>query len=537
MAVKKKQSLSATSRDVLKEPHQKAAEKKAPNKRFHYTELGNMERMLHLYGENIRYSPAVGYLTWNGQYWSVDTEQEVCRYAVKTIRSMHEEAVALTKQADNLKEEKDTVRRAMLNKEAEDLHGWAMKSETSNMVAAMVKLAKYHCEVDINLFDNQPMLLNVANGTVNLRTGILHPHSREDYITQYSPYVYNPTAEAPTFHRFFSEIMLGRADLMHFVHKALGYGATGATSEQAWFMMLGHKGDNGKSTLLNTIKKAMGSYAHVLEPEAISLSKGSEGSGPNPEIADLKGKRFVTVSETEAGAQVRTQLMKKMTGEEYATARKLYKDPMTFFYTHKLFICTNHELIVRETGHAFWRRANRIPFDFSLGSPENQGKKDKKLPEKLEAEMEGILAWLVQGAMLWADEGLGTCETVLHATEEYRKEQNILGRFIEEYCVTGPNYRAAPTPLFKAFIKWQMEEMNMKSVSSQTFSRMVLDNGYAKGKSGANRYYIGLCLKSEVKTSMPTQADVSMHNGQNKDHTSPSSLAQLDSELSSIEGL
>ncbi|MGH8585169.1 MAG: hypothetical protein ACREWE_02925 [Gammaproteobacteria bacterium] len=45
-------------------------------------------------------------------------------------------------------------------------------------------------------------LLNVLNGTIDLQTGKLRPHAREDYITRCLDVDYDPDAKCPTWERF-----------------------------------------------------------------------------------------------------------------------------------------------------------------------------------------------------------------------------------------------------------------------------------------------------------------------------------------------
>jgi len=80
----------------------------------------------------------------------------------------------------------------------------ALKSESARSLHAMVELARSEPEirVDVAKFDGQPHLLNVQNGTIDLRAGELLPHSREDMLTKIVPVSYDPQAKCPQWHTF-----------------------------------------------------------------------------------------------------------------------------------------------------------------------------------------------------------------------------------------------------------------------------------------------------------------------------------------------
>jgi putative DNA primase/helicase len=486
--------------------------------------------MLALWGEDIRWNGAYGYCVWDGKRWKTDAETQVTGYAELTILSMYDEASDMLKEA--AKESTPKEKRKQLSSEAENLNRWARTSETRRMLEAIVGLTKAHVLVEAEQFDTYPYLVNFNNGTVDVRDGILRAHCREDYLTQIAPFNYNPLAKAPLFEQFYTDIMLERKELMHFMHKALGLSMTGDISEHAWFLLLG-TGENGKTTLLELISHALGDYADVMNDKTIALASngGGDGSSPSPDIARLKGKRLITVSETEDGARLATQLVKRMSGGERETARFLNKNPFTFRYTHKLFIYTNHELVIKETGHGFWRRVNKVPFDYQVPSH----KKDEQLPVKLQEEVEGVLAWLVAGAMLWAKEGLGMPEIVKHATDEYKEGQDILAQFIKGCCETGASLKAPSQKLFTAFNKWQEEEINMRTYDARIFKRMMLDHGYKADRQNNGVYYKGIALKEDVSL-VPSKVS---SNG----HKPPANtgilqdLEEMDAAFSQIEGL
>ena len=139
----------------------------------HLTELGNAERFVSRHGQDLRYCHVWGkWLVWDGQRWQVDATAEVMRRAKETVRAMYGEA----SQEDNAK------RRS-------ELAGWALKCECEARIKSMVSLARAEVGIPVmpDEFDVDPWLFNVLRGTINLKTGELRPHRREDLITKLAP--------------------------------------------------------------------------------------------------------------------------------------------------------------------------------------------------------------------------------------------------------------------------------------------------------------------------------------------------------------
>jgi putative DNA primase/helicase len=122
--------------------------------------------------------------------------------------------------------------------------------------------------VTVDELDRNPWLLNVQNGTLDLRSGELRPHRREDLLTRLAPVAYDQAAQCPTWLAFLNRIMAGNQDLIRFLQRAIGYTLTGSARERVLFMLHGG-GANGKSTLLETVADLMGDYAKSTRAETL----------------------------------------------------------------------------------------------------------------------------------------------------------------------------------------------------------------------------------------------------------------------------
>lgn len=459
-----------------------------PAPSFRLTEYGNTDRLITTYGERMRWTREFGWVVWDERRWLPNGEMQVREWAKQTVRNLYTEASNL---ASNAALSNAVETRRALAGHSEDLLKWATRSETDKVTAAMVNLAASARETRGDAFDQQPWLLNVGNGTLDLRTGQLRAPDRADLLTQGTETFYDPDAICPTFEAFLSQIMLGRDELVSYLQRALGYSLTGDVREQVWHLCVG-EGANGKSTLFETIEYVLGDYAAMVAPETITLSRLTrDGAAPSPDIARLKGKRFCKITETEEGAKIAPARIKSLTGGDMIMGRMLHRDPIEFRPTLKIWVYTNHRPQVRETTHAFWRRVRYIPFDFKAG--ENA---DPSLGERLRAEASGILAWLVRGCLDWQRDGLNPPASLMDATGAYREEQDILRTFLDERCSVHAQANVPAKRLYNAYKEW-CEDAGERPQSNTRFGIALGERGFQKTRFNAGYTWFGLGLLDE----------------------------------------
>jgi putative DNA primase/helicase len=319
-------------------------------------------------------------------------------------------------------------------------------------------------ELDLN-----PNLFNMQNGTINLLTGELQPHSRADYLTNISPITYDKTAECPRWMQFLDEIFIGNKDLIQFVKYALGYSLTTSVKEECFFLCYG-EGRNGKSKMLDTVEYIMGDYGSHVEPSTFEENIFESAGGAREDIARLKGTRFISTIETTEGHKLAEDLIKKMTGDRLITARELYQSSVTFQQTYKIWFGTNHTPKIKGTDNAIWSRVRLIPFE-RVFAPEEQ---DGNLLEKLMSEAPGIFNWMLEGCLLWQHSGLlpVTPDKVVNATTDYRLDMNTLQQFISDCCVLGPEKFISAKELYKIYANW-CSESGEKAESKIIFGKRL----------------------------------------------------------------
>ena len=455
----------------------------------HLTELGNAERFVSRHGQDLRYCHVWGkWLVWDGQRWQVDATAEVMRRAKETVRAMYGEA----NQEDNAK------RRS-------EIAGWALKCECEARIKSMVSLARAEPDIPVlpDELDTDRWLFNVLNGTIDLKTGELRPHHREDLITKLAPVQYNPDATCPRWLAFLDQIMNGREDLIRFLQRAVGYSLTGDTSEQAMYILHG-LGANGKTTLVTVVRTTLGDYAKTTRTETLLIRR--EDSIPN-DIARLQGARMVTAVEAEAGRRLAESLVKQLTGGDPVTARFLHAEWFEFVPTFKLWLTTNHRPRIVGTDDAIWRRIRLIPFSVTI--PEK--KRDPHLAEALCEESSGILAWAVRGCLEWQREGLGLPDEVKAATAAYRDDMDVLGGFLDECCVLSAAAETPSRDLRAAYVKW-CEANGENPLSQRVFAGVLKERGLESRKSHGAKVWEGIQFRS---------GDDPGDHGEGADHYSP----------------
>jgi len=298
----------------------------------------------------------------------------------------------------------------------------------------------------------------------------------------YSPVAYDEGARCPQWHKFLKQIFKGNTQLIRFVQKAMGTCLTGDTSIQSMFIFHG-SGANGKSTFVNTIGKVLGDYATTTPTDTFLLKKGDQ---PTNDVARLKGKRFVSATETEMGGRLAEALVKRLTGGDMMSARFLYGEYFEFRPTFKIVMATNHKPKVSGIDEAIWRRLKLIPFEVTI-PPEKQ---DLYLQEKLEKELHGILAWMVEGCLLWLNEGLGHVDAVDRAVKEYRGQMSAIEAFMESECVRDINGRVKIADLYQAFVSW-CEGTNERVISKRAFGMRLDEMNVEKYRDSDTWYRVG----------------------------------------------
>jgi len=346
---------------------------------------------------------------------------------------------------------------------------------------------------------------------VDLRTGALQPHRAEDLISKLIPLDYEPRAECPQFMAFIYRIMGSHPDaaesenknaelMVRYLQKAFGCAATGIP-EKILFVLYG-EGNNGKTTLLEIIRDALGDkeYAGQMQVDSLMIrpKEAVSSNAVNTDLADLQGCRFVSSSEVEQGQRLSLSRVKYLSGMGQIKARRMRENMITFRPTHKTFLDCNHRPVVTDPNDAIWNRMKCIPFKVQIPDDEN----DTDLPSKLRTELPGILRWIVEGAVLYRKEGLGDPPDVQIATEEYRQQSDRLKEFFEDRCVINLSDKKCCVPIenfYPTYLAWAAAVGDKYPLSKQVFEERLQRLGCSKGRdsSGTTRVWKGIRFRTD----------------------------------------
>jgi putative DNA primase/helicase len=436
------------------------------------TDAGNAYQLVRQFGDQIYFVPAWGWLVWDGRRWKKSDHDEMIRAAIATARYIREAALNIDDHSAALAMSK-----------------WGSRSLSEPRLRAMVNLARSIPSIaaDPDDFDNDPWLLNVENGTLDLRTEILQNHSPSDMLTKMAGTYYRPDAECPTWLGFLNRIMDGDQDMVNFLKQAVGYSLTGDISEQCLFFMHG-SGQNGKSTFINTLEELLGDYS--AKTPMNTLRSRNFDAIPN-DVARLVGERLVSAAEISNGMYLNESLVKDLTGGDTITARFLRKEFFEFKPTFKIWMYGNQVPIIRGTDNGIWRRINLIPFSVAISGKE----RDNNLGAKLLRELPGILNWAIQGCIEWQKSGLLLPEKIKDATRTYRNEMDQVSRFLDEKCVLDPNASVTKANLHEVYKSW-CEANGELTEKISGFGRLLSKRGFSKNdrSTGGTRIWRGIGL-------------------------------------------
>lgn len=427
------------------------------------SEDGLALRFTQHYHEDWRYVAAWGqWLMWDEQRWrredtlaATDLIRQVCRQSALQV---------------------DSPRTAAKLSNASTVGG----------VERLVRVDRRHAGTT-DEWDADPWLLNTPGGIVNLRTGALRDHDRGQRMTKIARATPKVSAGCPTWLQFIEQVTQKDADMQDYLQRMFGYYMTGLTSEHALFFLYG-TGANGKSVFVNTLFTILGDYAANAPMDTFMETRGDRHP---TDLAGLRGSRFVGATETEQGRRWNESKIKEITGGGPVSARFMRQDFFTYVPQFKLVIAGNHKPAIRNIDEAMRRRLHLIPFTVTV-PPE---KRDQHLQAKLLAEADGILAWGIEGCLLWQQYGLRPPKAVMDATQDYFGDEDALGRWMEERCVRESNAKSLTSELFADWRQWG--EAAGEFVGSQKrFADLLLTRGLQKWRNPMGlRGFCGIALK------------------------------------------
>lgn len=431
------------------------------------------------------------WFTWDGVKWAEDHAGIARRWVSNQLASVYLRAASELVRYDTSENARERADR--LIGQARELHNLRTINNVLVLAADQPGMSVIGDE-----WDSKPWFLLVRNGTIDLTAGKLRASDPNDMLKAQCPTKFiSLDTPAPRFERFLAEIFDGDNELIDFIQRLFGYAITGSTRDHILPILFG-AGRNGKSVLLETIGKVLGrDLASAIAADSL-MDTGKDGSAATPYIVGLRGKRLVWASESNDGRSLNAGLVKQLTGGDTITARGLYSAPITFAPTHKVLLVTNHKPGVDTEDEALWDRLAPIPFTMRfVDEPRHatERQKDSNLPETLQSEASGILAWLVKGCLVWQRDGLRLPQAVKAEIAEWRDKADPLAGFVSAMCKVGRAEKAGAGVLYDAYRAWMTATDQINPLSKNVFSD-ELGKKYIKKHTMAGKLYQGIGLKT-----------------------------------------
>lgn len=437
------------------------------------TDLGNAYRVIDARGDSLLRANGEWY-TWRGSRWKKMNNDRARGVVIKVIERIPIEATKLIDEEDR-----------------NQLAVWGQWSQEQKRVDAAEKLARsLAAEVDFRDFDGDGWLLGCPNGVLDLRTSEFREHRREDLITRHIACDYNPEAKAPFFEKTLAWAQPD-PEVRKFLYRLWGYSITGIVRDHVFPIHWG-EGGNGKGTLLHTIRKMMGDYGTALPMDALVARKNDSHPAT---LSDLPGSRFVLAAEANEGAAWDEATIKRLTGGDGDKFRGMRENYTAWEQTWHLGVMINQKLRLITLDNAIRRRFLFIHWAQQI----TESEMDPALPEKLLAELPGVLNLLLKGLQAWQKQGLNPPARVKATTEDYFNENDGVAQFVAECCMAGEDLTATWASLLEEYTKWA-KKRNENPLGSRRFGNELKRLGYAAAVEGKKNFAVrrGLALNKQA---------------------------------------
>lgn len=428
------------------------------------------------------WAAGLGWLMWDGRVWVEISDVKPTDVARQWAQQQFECA------ADRMKRE------ASSKDAAAKVAAWRGVL-ARNRITNLIGFARGILLADAADFDGDPDILNVTNGILDLRTGILSPHDPSYLCTKMADAEYRPGARHPLWDKALTAVP---TTLHEWLADRLGQSLTGYKTPDHVMVLSYGSGSNGKSTVTATVRRTIGTYGVQISDRVLMANPGDHPT----ELMDLRGARYAVLEETPEARQLNVQRLKATVGTPEMTARRIRQDSVTFKTTHSMFVNTNYKPQVNETDHGTWRRLALLtyPYTFQKRADKVIGPFDRLGDPGMEYAHDdpdvrsAALSWMVAGARAWYARGrrmLEIPEMVENDTKEWRAETDLIMGFVDERLKLRAEAFTAAADLLTAFNEWAGERGH-RPWNDKTFANRFGGHDVTRGaKVSQGRKYVG----------------------------------------------
>jgi putative DNA primase/helicase len=446
----------------------------------HLTDLGNAQRLIALFGDRLRYIISHGWYTFTGTRWQLADSNHLLSLATATLEDHFQQITSLSS------EHADLCERVLTH---------LARSESLPRLHTMLRLARTLPGITLphTALDSDPYLLNLLDGTLDLRTSTLHPHNPTDFLTRLIPIAYDPLATSSHWHTFLARLTNSDAALQSYLQRAIGSTLFGSSPEATAFLLTG-LGHRAHQLLLSLLRALLGDYSThtltlqrrdlaptLLTSRLLTLESSSFPHACDPTIlsALLTGNPITTTdAHTTTTYQPRAIL--------WLSAPELPNLPDKFATLAEYF--------------------QPIPLALEL-----TGEEAHHISTQLHLALPAILTWAIQGYQSWRTEQstIPTCLTKIMNT--FRENHDSLSSFIAQFCTSSPESSIPAHTLYEAYAIWTRAS-GERPISLTRFGLRILALGYERSRQARGRLYLGLTLTYANPVDSVDSADPSTTN-------------------------
>lgn len=450
-------------------------------------DIGNAERFIDSFGKDLRHDfNKKTWLCWNGKHWETDAASDVQELAKQISGQIKSDALKIPENTEN--QAQKGLRQSLIS--------WGRASANMPKINGVINAAssdkKIRCRMED--FDLQPRLISAENGTIDLRTGELQPHNQSDYITKILPYSYNPNAKCLKFMEWLTQIQ-PKKDVRDFLQIIAGLALTG-TAAKKFFVFFGQS-HTGKSTFGLILKRLVGAYGTNLDISELLQQRFGNTNGHSDQIAKLRGARLILTDEPNEYQKFNEGRIKTMTGGDGMSASRKGQIGFDFDVQGTIIISTNYVIKFNPTDPAMVNRIAVVPFSHCIGQFYRMNSDINQVVTEFMREADGILAWAVEGAMRFQNDGVIVPDTVRQVTAEYIRQQNELSDFLEDETrfVLGAGYQIDVDKLYSEYEYSLIGDIRAEKLGRKRFNACV--ESYSIRRNSNRTVWLGVGLRSQ----------------------------------------
>lgn len=368
--------------------------------------------------------------------------------------------------------------------DAKDAKQKARSVVTYRFISEITSSMKFMCKIDENEFDSNPHLRCVANGVLDLRSGQLSPYDPDLLMSKRIDVSYKPNA-ADNSQLLRQVLSAMPEDAIDWAQVMFGQAMFGLQPSSSVVTFMHGSGSNGKSTIINLLKKTLGTYSSELSKSAFNF----KSTDSKYALYQMRGVSQTILEELPKGVNLDIDTLKEIAGTETIVARGVCKDFISFDNMLSVFVSTNHLPKMQAHDYGSSRRLAVLPFPYRFVTSEiharNPQPNDRMAHGSLTQEvssntslLEAFLAWRVQGAMRWWKAGRDRSKTettlpssVIKATNHWLKTNNSIDEFLNEYITQEQGHCIPVSNAYSLYKEWAdrngYEKMNRAAFSNR----------------------------------------------------------------------